>query len=251
MARLFLRLAYDGTMYHGWQMQPNGTTVQQVMITEMQKLLQHPVSLTGCGRTDTGVHAREFYAHFDSDHKLINNPDELVRRLNRMLPGDVVVYKGYPVADHCNSRFDAISRTYKYYTSCAKNPFDRSWVVKLNKTPDIAAMNSAAAVLFEFVDFTSFSKLHTQTATNNCKISEVHWDKEGDKIIFTITADRFLRNMVRAIVGTLLEVGYGKESVESFRQIIEKRDRCHAGMSVPAHGLFLEKVQYPEDYFKL
>lgn len=249
MARLFLRLAYDGSQYHGWQIQPNGVTVQQIMVSEMQKLLQHPINLTGCGRTDTGVHAREFYAHFDSDHPLVVNPSELVRRLNRMLPSDIVVYEGYHVADHCNSRFDAISRTYKYYTTFSKNPFERNWVVKLNKHPDVELMNRAATVLYDFLDFTSFSKLHTQTATNNCKITEAHWANEGNNLVFTITADRFLRNMVRAVVGTLLEVGYGKESIDSFRTIIEIKDRCRAGMSVPAHGLFLEKVTYPDGYF--
>ncbi|PKP25053.1 MAG: tRNA pseudouridine(38-40) synthase TruA [Bacteroidetes bacterium HGW-Bacteroidetes-22] len=249
MPRYFLQIAYDGTEWHGWQMQPNAPTVQAEIARVLSLLLRHEVMPIGCGRTDTGVHARDFYLHFDSDNPLCLQRQYIVHRLNRMLPRSIVAFRIIPVADDANSRFDAIARTYTYYCITAKDPFMQGYAWHLPLCPDFELMNLAAEKLLNFTDFTSFSKLHTQTATNNCRISNARWTTDNHHLNFTISADRFLRNMVRAIVGTLLEVGFHKIDLEGFSRFIEGKDRQLAGMSVPACGLFLEKVTYPKGIF--
>ena len=201
------------------------------------------MGITGCGRTDTGVHARNYYAHFDYDG-VIGDPDELTYRLNLFLPSDIVIYRIWEVDPEAHARFDAVSRTYHYYIAQQKNPFHLGDAYYLYGNLDVNKMQTAANELLNHSDFTSFSKLHTQVKTNNCKVMEAVWFEQDGLLVFRIKADRFLRNMVRAIVGTLLEVGKGKMSLEAFRDIIERRDRCAAGESVPAHGLFLEAVDY-------
>ncbi len=247
MSRFFIRLSYDGTNYHGWQLQQNAHTIQAELNDKLSVLLGESINVVGCGRTDAGVHAREFFAHFDSKQMQFSETD-LAYKLNSFLPEDFAVDHIFPVTDEMHSRFSAISRTYKYFVNRKKSPFNRQFSYHFNGTLDLESMQNAAAILFQFEDFTSFSKLHTQTATNNCKITEARWEVNGDELIFTITADRFLRNMVRAIVGTLLEIGKGKLKPEEMQRIIEAKDRSRAGFSVPAHGLFLERVIYPIDF---
>ena len=245
MTRYFLKLAYDGTKYHGWQVQENAHTVQAELEEKLSVMLGGIVQVTGCGRTDTGVHAREFYAHFETS-RLPFKPVDFVFKLNRFLPADIAVFDLFEVRADDHARFSAVSRTYKYYINRVKNPFVLNYSYYMNHKLDVDAMNMAAGYLKSYTDFTSFSKLHTQTATNICKISEAFWvEDENKNLVFTIAADRFLRNMVRAIVGTLLEVGRGKILPEDVKAIIEAKNRSKAGFSVPAKGLFLEKIDYP------
>lgn len=242
--RYFIHLSYNGAAYHGWQNQPNGVSVQETIEKALFLILRQDVPITGAGRTDAGVHARSMYAHFDVE-TAIENIDELTERLNAYLPNDIVIFSIKQVADDMHARFSAKSRTYKYYITTQKDPFEGQYRMRVNPTVDFDAMNKACKYLFEYEDFTSFSKLHTDVKTNNCKIMEAHWDRTSDiHWEFTIKADRFLRNMVRAIVGTLLDVGTGKLTLEQFAEVIEKKDRCVAGMSVPAKALFLENVEY-------
>ena len=243
MRRYFLHLAYNGTRYHGWQIQPDAISVQEELEKCLSLKLGEKVSITGCGRTDTGVHARNFYAHFDIE-KEISNCEEFVYRLNIFLPDDIVIYKCWEVDNDLHARFDAKSRTYHYYISQSKNPFHTDDAYYFYGKLDIEMMQKAANILFEYTDFTSFSKLHTQVKTNNCKIMEARFFRDNDLLVFEIKADRFLRNMVRAIIGTLLEVGRGKLTTEQFREVIENKNRCSAGTSMPAHALFLEDVTY-------
>lgn len=248
MNRYFIYLGYNGKSFNGWQVQPNGVTVQQCLEEALATFLRRPVPVVGAGRTDAGVHARLMVAHFDWDEPLADLP-LLAEKLNRLLPKDIAVYKIVPVKPEAHARFDATSRTYKYYITARKDPFNYDLVYRMNRMPDIEAMNEACKVLFDYIDFTSFSKLHTDVKTNNCRIYQAGWEQEGDVWVFTIRADRFLRNMVRAIVGTLLEVGRGKLTVEGFRKVIEAKDRCKAGVSVPGHALYLVDVTYPEVIF--
>lgn len=245
MRRYFLKLAYNGAAYHGWQIQPNALSVQAAMEEALSMILRETIAVVGCGRTDTGVHASKFYAHFETETPF--NTEQLVRRLNAFLPDAIVVYDCFPVDGNLHARFSAEYRTYHYYVSLQKNPFLSAFSYQLFKTVDFEKMNQAAKILSEYADFSAFSKSHTQTLTNNCKIFNAVWAscREEELWRFEITADRFLRNMVRAIVGTLLEVGYDKLSIEKFRQIIESKDRKEAGVSVPAHALFLYDVGYP------
>ena len=248
MQRYFIYLAYDGTSYHGWQVQPNGVSVQECLMKALSTLLCQPTEVVGAGRTDAGVHARLMVAHFDSPQAL----DEvfMTDKLNRLLPPDISVYCLRAVKPDAHARFDAVSRTYRYYVTTAKVPFERQYRCRLYSEPDFDRMNEAAHTLFDYADFTSFSKLHTDVKTNNCRIMQAHWERLDEVTwVFTIRADRFLRNMVRAVVGTLLEVGRGKLSVEGFRRVIEQKDRCRAGTSVPGCALFLEDITYPEDLF--
>lgn len=247
MIRYFLKLAYRGTAYHGWQVQDNAHTVQAELNQKISILLGEDINVVGCGRTDTGVHAREFYAHFDNAFPIPFKPDDFVFKLNRFLPNDIAIYDVRKVPGDLHARFSAVSRTYRYYISQIKDPFLRDLSIEYTGVLNLEAMQEAASYLKNYTDFTSFSKLHTQTATNNCKIKEAFWVKEDSQLIFTITADRFLRNMVRAIVGTLLEIGKGKIPASVMKQIIESRDRSKAGFSVPAQGLFLEKIVYSQD----
>lgn len=241
--RYFLKFAYKGTHYHGWQVQPNDVSVQSVMTEKISMVLRSPVELVGAGRTDAGVHARCMYAHFDIDKEIID-PPLIVNKLNALLPPDIAIYDLYRVDDDLHARFSAKYRTYRYYVSTRKSPFNHEFAARFTFPLDVEKMNEAAGKLLEYTDFTSFSKLHTDAKTNDCDVSFAQWEKHDDCLVFTITANRFLRNMVRAVVGTLVEVGKGKLTVEHFCEIIEKKDRCAAGMSVPAQGLFLEDVGY-------
>lgn len=237
-------MAYNGTPFSGWQVQPGQSTVQGVLEHALTLLLREPVAVTGCGRTDTGVHARQFFAHFDT--QLAFDPDRLADKLNSFLPKEIAIYRIFPVADDLHARFSAVSRTYRYYVAPHKECFRFPYTCRVFHPLDVAKMNEAAAILLRTVDFTSFSKLHTQVNNNNCKVTEAKWREEDGLLVFTITADRFLRNMVRAVVGTLLQVGKGSVTVEGFGQIVERKDRCAAGDSAPAHALFLERVEYGE-----
>ena len=242
--RYFITLAYCGTNYCGWQKQPNGLSVQQVLTDALCVVLREPVAVVAAGRTDAGVHAAKMVVHCDVVQP-IDDVSRCVSRLNGVLPCDIVVYDIQPVADTLHARFDAVSRRYEYHVLLRKSPFavDLAWC--LSFVPDFDAMNAAAAVLSEYSDFTSFSKTHTDVKTNICTIVDAHWEQRGAyEWVFCIEANRFLRNMVRAVVGTLIEVGKGKMSLEEFRQVIESRNRCAAGMSVPACGLFLVDVKY-------
>ena len=248
MQRYFLYLSYDGAAYHGWQVQPNGDSVQQRLMDALATLLRQPVEVTGAGRTDAGVHARLMVAHFDSPSPL--DVALVADKLNRLLPPDIAVHRLRAVRADAHARFDATARTYQYYISTAKNPFNRAYAFRLFHVPDFGRMNEAAQVLMQYTDFTSFSKLHTDVKTNNCRITRAGWTQaDEDTWVFTIRADRFLRNMVRAIVGTLLEVGRGRLSIDGFRRVIEQKDRCKAGTSVPGHALFLTDIAYPDDLF--
>jgi len=246
--RNFIKLAYNGKNYHGWQLQENAVTVQQVLDDALTVLLKTEIRTTGAGRTDTGVHAREFFAHFDLPDK-ITDIDTLTFKLNNYLPHDISVSEIINVKADAHARFDAISRTYTYQVSQYKDPFNNDYSYFVYGPIDIEKMNKAAEILFEYTDFSSFSKSGTQVKTNNCKIVSAKWVNVANMLIFTITADRFLRNMVRAIVGTLLDVGRGNLDEKAFRRIIENKDRSDAGYSVPACGLFLERIEYPEAIF--
>jgi tRNA pseudouridine38-40 synthase len=244
--RYFLQLSYKGTNYHGWQIQPNAISVQEVMEDALSKILREKIAVVGAGRTDTGVHASFFILHFDVENSIPEKLD-IVYKLNSFLPADIAVQNVWQVNNEMHARFSAISRTYKYYISTQKNPFDDETSHKYLKALDVAKMNEAALTLFDFKDFTSFSRLHTDVKTNNCEIMQAEWVAKKSKLIFTIKADRFLRNMVRAVVGTLLEVGKGKLTIEQFREIVEKKNRGCAGASAPAQGLFLVGIEYPEE----
>ncbi len=247
--RYFIYLSYKGTNYHGWQVQPNGISVQEVLMSALSTVFRQEVEIVGAGRTDTGVHARLMVAHFDAPAPIVNLND-FVYKLNSLLPADIAIQKIVPVRAGAHARFDAISRRYEYWVTLSKNPFLTDAAMRLYGEIDFEAMNRAAKILFEYTDFTSFSKLHTDAKTNNCKILHAEWTKKDDNTwVFTIAADRFLRNMVRAVVGTLLQVGRGKLSENDFRKIIEDENRCSAGVSVPAHGLYLVEVEYPADLF--
>lgn len=248
MQRYFIQLSYKGTAYHGWQYQENTPdTVQQVLDEKLSMVLNETIETTGCGRTDTGVHAKDFYAHFDSEKEDLHlDKEKWIYKFNSVLPDDIVVHEIFPVRNEANSRFDAVSRTYQYIVIAQKDPFLTDGAFYSRAHYDIKKMNNAASLLFNYTDFSCFSKSNTQTHTNNCKIMHAEWKKEDGLLIFTITADRFLRNMVRAIVGTMLEVGTGKISNEDLKKIIESKDRSNAGVSVPACGLYLTKIVYPE-----
>ena len=241
--RYFLKLSYNGAPFHGWQVQPNAVSVQSTIEEALSTVLRENIGIVGAGRTDTGVNARQMYAHFDYDKEI---PDfgKLINSLNRLVGKDIAIYDIIKVADDAHARFDATARTYKYFVTHQKSPFlyPLSW--HCPQSLDYEKMNEACEVLKRYIDFTSFSKLHTDVKTNNCRIAYAHWQKEGEMMVFTITADRFLRNMVRAVVGTLVEVGRGKISVDEFEQIILKKDRCSAGTSMPPQALFLWKVNY-------
>lgn len=239
--RYLIHLAYNGANYCGWQTQPGLPTVQLTIEQALSTLRRVPTAIVGCGRTDTGVHASDFYAHFDSDDAV---DDNLTFKLNSYLPPDIAIFGISPVADNFHARFSAISRTYQYHVSTARLPFRQGLYNRIYFSPDVDAMNRAAEVLMQYDDFTSFAKLHTDNKTNICHLSEAHWDAVGEELIFTITANRFLRNMVRSVTGTLLDVGRGKLDIDGLRAIIEKKNRCAAGVSMPAQGLFLTKVEY-------
>lgn len=242
--RFLIQLAYKGTQFHGWQKQHNARSIQGVLEEKLSMLLAEPIDTLGCGRTDTGVHAKDFYAHFDTAKQI--NPEYLVYKLNHVLPDDIAVYTIKQVKDDFNARFDATWREYEYHITTLPNPFvvETAWYQYGNF--DIEAMNTAAALLLGEKDFECFSKVHTQVNHFRCDVMVAKWELQGSNLIFTIRANRFLRNMVRAIVGTLTDVGRGKRSVNDVARILESKDRCEAGQSVPAHGLFLTKINYPD-----
>ena len=247
--RYFIFISYKGTSYHGWQIQPNSVTVQKILDEALSTVLGERISTIGAGRTDTGVHALIFCAHFESDSSDLAITKKLIYRLNSYLPKDISVNSIRKVLPDANARFSAISRTYIYYISKNKDPFFESSSWYLHGEININRMNEAGRILFNHSDFTSFSKLHSDTKTNLCKIYEASWREEGNRLVFTIKADRFLRNMVRAIVGTMVEVGTGKLSFNEFEDIILAKDRSRAGKSAPAKGLFLSDIEYPEEIF--
>jgi tRNA pseudouridine38-40 synthase len=248
--RIFIRMAYNGNGFNGWQIQPNGVTVQEELQKALAIILRFEVSVVGCGRTDTGVHASEFFAHFDLEEKISISLDQIKYKLNNILPRGIAIYALFYVDPETHARFSALRRTYRYQICTSKNPFFLNSAYYYYLPLNIAAMNDAAAILFEYIDFTCFSKSNTQVKTNNCIITHAAWTVEGPLLVFTITADRFLRNMVRAIVGTLLDVGLGKLTLDGFRAVIENKNRSKAGFSVPAQGLFLCNVVYPDNLKK-
>lgn len=246
--RYFIYLEFDGSAYSGWQIQPHSPSVQQTLEEALALFLRQNVGITGAGRTDAGVHASEMVAHFDLDEE--QDCAWMQNKLNGILPPDIAVHGIVPVRSDAHARFDAISRTYKYYVTLDKSVFYRNYSWFLPNEPDFELMNRASELLMKTVDFTSFSKLHTDTKTNDCRVTEAGWRRLPDgRWEFTISADRFLRNMVRAIVGTLMDVGRHKLTIDGFKQIIESKDRCSAGDSAPAQGLFLHKIVYPENLF--
>ncbi len=240
--RYFIELSYKGTNYHGWQIQPDATSVQEEINKAISTILQEEIQVVGAGRTDAGVHASQMFAHFDT---LSNLSDEYIYKFNSILPNEIVIHSLKNVLDDKHARFDAINRSYEYRIYLGRNPFllDTTWQFH-QKELNLEKMNEAASILLEYEDFESFSKVKTDVKTFNCKITKAVWKQEGENLIFYITANRFLRNMVRAIVGTLIEVGLGKKSIQDFRQIIESKKRSEAGLSVPAQGLFLTKIKY-------
>jgi tRNA pseudouridine38-40 synthase len=247
--RYFIFISYKGTIYHGWQIQPNSVTVQKILDEALSTILNEKIATTGAGRTDTGVHALVFCAHFESNDNELTTSKKLIFRLNRFLPKDISVSRISKVLPDAHARFSTVSRTYRYYISTVKDPFneDSSWF--LHGEINVNLMNKACELLLKHSDFTSFSKLHSDVRTNLCRIFSADWIKGDNRLIFTIRADRFLRNMVRAIAGTMIDVGRGKINLKEFEGIILAKDRCRAGKSAPAKGLFLEGIEYPEEIF--
>ncbi len=240
--RYFIEFSYSGKNYFGYQIQPNQISVQEVLEKALSLMLREEIKITGAGRTDTGVHAKKIFAHFDTDKEIAPN---LTYQLNSFLPADISIKNIFPVKDDFHARFDATFRTYEYYISLEKSPFtqDSSWQI-WKRQLDVNRMNEACKILFQYEDFTSFSKLHTDNRTNNCKIYKALWEKDGAELKFTISADRFLRNMVRAIVGTMVEIGNGKMEPEDLHAVIRDKNRGSAGTSAPPQGLFLVDIGY-------
>lgn len=250
--RYFIRFSYQGTNYHGSQTQPNGITVQEVMEQCLATILRCPAPIVFAGRTDAGVHAEEMWGHFDYAEQA--DAEKLVVRMNGLLPTDIAVQQIVPVVADAHARFDAIKRTYQYYIYAEKNPFLEGRATRVNSPLDIPRMNEASKLLLGRHDFASFCKLHTDVKTTFCNVSEAYWEETTQmgntaSLRFTITADRFLRNMVRAVVGTLLDVGRGKITIDDFRQIIDAKNRCAAGHSAAGAGLYLTRVAYPPELF--
>jgi len=248
--RYFIRLSFNGESFHGWQLQHNAHSIQSALKDALTVILRDPTEVTGAGRTDAGVHAREFFAHFDSRKELSpHERKELICHLNGYLPASISINAVMPVKPGAHARFSARSRTYKYFITRKKDPFLQAFSYYYPGKLDMIVMNQGAAILKDNLDFTSFAKLPAETKTNICHIEDAMWEEKDHLLVFTITADRFLRNMVRAVVGTLIELGRGKISIEDLNRIILSRNRCAAGYSVPANGLFLVSVKYPADIF--
>ena len=245
--RYFVFFAYNGAGYHGWQSQPNALTVQQEMEQAFETLLQEPIALTAAGRTDAGVHASFMVAHFDTSNSL---PENLCFLLNQYLSDAISIDRIQNVSDSAHARFDALSRTYQYTISSVKNPFRYPYQYYIKGSLDLSQMNASAALLLEYEDFECFSKVNTDVKTFMCQIEKAHWERHENQYIFTIKANRFLRNMVRAIVGTLIEIGQGKRTLDSLHKTLRSKDRSQAGYSVPAHALFLTDIEYPKTLFK-
>lgn len=246
--RYFLQLSYNGSAYHGWQNQPKAISVQEVIEKSLSTILNEDVSIVGAGRTDTGVHASKMYAHFDSD--ITFDIDDLVFKLNSFLPNDITINQIFKVQPNAHARFDALSRTYLYRIALKKNAFTFNNTFYVRQALDITKMKKASNILFKYKDFQCFSKSNTDVKTYHCDIKKVDWFLKEDELHFEIKADRFLRNMVRAIVGTMVEIGLGKIKVETIHDIIQSKNRSNAGFSVPAQALYLTEVDYPE-YIKL
>ena len=249
--RYFLRFAYDGTAFHGSQRQPNGVTVQETMEQALALIFREEVQLTFAGRTDAGVHAREMYAHFDiGDEAMKKERERLVFRLNGILPDSIAIFDIYPVKENAHARFDAIRRTYEYHIIDHKDPFLCKQATRVRPGLDFAAMNESAKLLIGKQDFASFCRTNTDVKTTICDLKQAEWKElDNGHAVFTISADRFLRNMVRAVVGTLFEIGRGKMTKEQFAEVITQHNRCAAGDSAPAEGLFLTHIEYPEEIF--
>ena len=245
--RYFIELAYNGTSYHGWQMQPNAVSVQEVLEKTLSTLVREEIKVVGAGRTDAGVHARQLFAHFDVAEAI--EVEKTVYKLNSFLPKDISIQGIRNVADEAHARFHATSREYEYLITLRKDPFQQDLAYQINLKPDVALMNKAAEILLLYSDFQCFSRSNTDVKTYLCRVTKAVWEMEGFTLKFTITADRFLRNMVRAIVGTLLDVGFGKITLDQVHEIIKSKDRSNAGASAPAHGLYLTKVCYPHTIF--
>lgn len=241
--RYFIEIAYNGSAYHGWQKQPDAVSVQEILEAALSTALQKKTEVVGAGRTDTGVHASQFFAHFDGE--ITMGADQLIFKLNTILPPDIAVFRIFEVSSEAHARFDAISREYHYFVSIRKNPFKTGSAYYIKKKIDLQRMNEAAEILMKHTNFKAFSKVKTEVKTFDCKIESAVWEQIGDQLIFKIKSDRFLRNMVRAIVGTLLDIGTHKTEVEDMQKIILGRNRCNAGKSVPAHALFLVNIEYP------
>ena len=242
--RFFITLSYDGTRYHGWQVQPNGPSVQEKLQWALSTILRQDIQVTGAGRTDAGVHARMMVAHFDVETMDFELQD-LTYKLNRLLPQDIAIQKMEPVSDEMHTRFSATSRTYHYYIHTVKDPFLRAYSCELHYPLDFQLMNEAAAILMTYEDFGAFCKAHADVKTTLCHITAAQWHQTSPSSwYFEITANRFLRNMVRAVVGTLIDVGRGRLSLDDFRKVIEGKRRTEAGESMPANALFLEEVKY-------
>lgn len=243
MARYFIHLSYDGTNYHGWQVQPNGSSVQAELQRALSTLLRQPIEIVGAGRTDAGVHARKMVAHFDVVELL--DLKQTAYRMNRILPRDIAVEKIEKVGDDMHARFSATSRTYHYYIHTHKDPFCRAYSCETHYDLDFDAMNEAARVLLTQDDFASFCKTGADVKTTICHVTHAQWHQTSPTTwYFEITANRFLRNMVRAVVGTLIDVGRHRIDLEDFKQIVENKTRTAAGESMPGHALFLEDVTY-------
>lgn len=246
MQRYFIYFSYDGTDYHGWQYQPDAVSVQQKLEEALSLVLRRKTSVVGAGRTDAGVHARMMVAHYDADTDM--EEEKVAFKLNCLLPSDIAVYRIIPVSPEAHARFSALSRMYRYYVTLSKSPFYSRYATRLYYTLDFDRMNEAAALLLDYTDFGCFCKAHSDNKTNICHISTARWHRQEEGLYyFEVRADRFLRNMVRAIVGTLLEVGRGKTTLSQFEDIIKSGERSYAGDSVPAQGLFLEDIVYPQE----
>lgn len=242
--RYFIELAYNGKNYHGWQNQPDVITVQEVLENSLSTLLREKIQVMGAGRTDAGVHAKQLFAHFDCEP--IDSIEDFIFKLNSFLPKDISIQNIFPVKEDAHARFDALEREYEYLISFQKNPFTEDFSHLIHYKPNIDLMNEAASELLNYKDFQCFSRSNTDVKTYFCDVKEAYWKIENSQFIFTIKADRFLRNMVRAIVGTLLDVGFEKTSISQFHEILKSKDRSKAGTSAPAKGLYLTKVVYPE-----
>jgi tRNA pseudouridine38-40 synthase len=245
--RYFIELSYNGKGYHGWQNQPNAISVQEVIEDALSKLLKTQTAIVGAGRTDAGVHAEQMFAHFDCDNAI--DVETLIFKLNAFLPNDISVQNIYEVNDNAHARFDAVSRTYNYKISLKKNVFNFEGAYYLKHDLDFYKMNEASKILFNYKNFKCFSRSNTDVKTYYCDIMLAEWNQANNDLIFTIKADRFLRNMVRAIVGTMIDIGSGKTSIEEFHKIINSEDRTNAGASVPAHGLYLSRIDYDKNIF--
>lgn len=245
--RYFIEIAYNGKNYFGWQRQPEQISVQQVLEETLSTFLRREIKIMGAGRTDTGVHAKQLFGHFDYDG--IVNKEEFLFRINSFLPKDISIKNIFGVREDAHARFDAVEREYEYIISLGKDPFLEEFAYQINHKPNVDLMNKAAEILLSHKDFQCFSRSNTDVKTYNCTIVKAFWEAKNNRLIFTIAADRFLRNMVRAIVGTLLDVGFEKISLREFQKILDSKSREEAGASAPAQGLYLTKVVYPKEIF--